>query len=158
VSDLPGWTPSESERSGRGPTARQAFGALGCGVAAGFFMGALVGGFAGERIIGVVIGAPLFLLAGLGFTMKIGQRVRVGILPRIALFVAALAAGFRIAQALSHEVAGPPPQDLGKAVSSPEGISGLILLGVAVVVALYLSLTRFPLVSETSPPAEGAAS
>jgi MFS family permease len=147
VSDLPGWVPSESERTGRGPTARKAWAALGSALAGAFFVGALVSGWIGDRIIAVIIGAPIFLLASAGFLLSMGERVRVGVLPRLTLFALAAGAGFQLSQAMSYEITGPPPQDLGKAVSSVEGISGGIVLVLAILVGLYLSFREFPLVA-----------
>jgi MFS family permease len=162
VSDLPGWVPSKSERTGRGPTARKAWAALGSAVGGAFFVGALVSGWVGDRIIAVIIGAPIFLLASVGFLVSMGERVRVGVLPRLVLFGLAAGAGFQLSQALSYDITGPPPQDLGKAVSSVQGISGAILLVLAVLVALYFSFREFPLVAraaaspETDPPGSSA--
>lgn len=150
MSDVPGWVPSESERVGRGPTVRQAWGALGCAVGGGFFAGTLVSGLAEERIIAVIIGAPIFLLASGGLLLTMGQRVRVSALLRLALFLVSAGAGFRVAQALDYDITGPPPQDLGLAVSSPEGISALILLALAILLGLYFSFRRFPLKARTA--------
>ena len=151
MSDPAVWVPSESERTGRGPTARKAWGAFGCGLAGAFFLGLLVTGSAGERFIAVIIGMPIFLLAGAGLLAGMGERVKIGVLPRLALYGFSVGAGFQIARALDYEVTGPPPQDLGLALSSTYGISGLILLGLAVATALWFSLHRFPLAATPEP-------
>lgn len=138
----PGWTPRPSKAAGIGPAAWKPWAALGCGVAGGFFIGVLVTGSAGDNFVEILLAIPLLVAGCAAFLLNMGERGVAPVFPRVVLFGLAVAAGFRIGGALSYEVAGHPPQDLGRAASSAEGISAAILLAVGVAVALYLSLRR----------------
>ncbi|HEX2030853.1 MAG TPA: hypothetical protein VHL78_05565 [Actinomycetota bacterium] len=136
----PGWTPRPSRAASIGPARWKPWAALGCGVAGGFFIGVLASGSAGNNFVEILLTLPLLLGGCAAFLLNMGGAADVPVLPRLVLFPLAVSAGFRVGGALSYEVAGPPPQDLGKAASSPEGISAAILLGLSIAVALYLSL------------------
>jgi cell shape-determining protein MreD len=151
VSQPIGWVPSEVERTGRAPTGRKAWAAFGCGIAGGFFLGALIDWDSeayGGRVIGVIVAMPLFLLASFGLVIQIRQRVRASVVSCLALLAASIGAGFQWARAMSYEITGPPPQDMSKAVESSYGRSAMVLLPIAIAVAVYFSLRHFPVRAE----------
>lgn len=134
----PGWTPRPTKAESIGPAPWKPWAALGCGVAGGFLAAVVFYDSAGDSLLEAVLTFPVLVAGCAAFLFNLGRR-ELPVLPRVLLFVVAVGGGYRMGGALSYEVAGPPPQDLGKAASSPEGISAAILLGLGLAFAVYLS-------------------
>lgn len=124
----------------RGRAVGLAWGTLGCALGGGFMLGAAIGGFAEDRIIGVIIGAVLFPLAGAGLATQIAPFFS-GV-TRAALFLSSYVGGLLVG------LGGKEGADLRGAdqISAWFGSiltkAGLVLLAVAIVMALVLTFRR----------------
>ncbi|MEX1046247.1 MAG: hypothetical protein WD757_07175 [Actinomycetota bacterium] len=124
----------------RGRAVGQAWGVFGCALGGGFMLGAAMGGFAEERIIGVIIGAVLFPLAGAGFAIQIAPFFSG--LSRAALFLTAYVGGLLVGLGGKEGADLRGSDQISAWFGSIFTKAGLVLLVVAVVIALVFTFRR----------------
>ena len=122
----------------------------GLGIFGGLLWGALIGGGFGwgvENIAGVieaVSGGVLCVLGAWAFAKRIGRRVRLSRVVRWGLATLAIIGGVFAGLKAAPDIADEGPDDFSTFLEPGIGLTALILVVCALVLATILSLRRFP--------------
>lgn len=137
-----------------GPPSKRAAGftwaVAGFGLFGGMLWGALIGGGFGwgiENIAGVIeaaSGGVVCVLGAWAFAKRIGRRVHLSGMVRWGLATLAIIGGVFLGLHAAPGIADEGPDDLSTFLEPGTGLTGLILVVCALVMATILSLRRFP--------------
>lgn len=128
----------------RGRAVALFWGAFGAALAGGFFLGATVGGWAEENIIGTIVGSILFPLASVGWLIQLGAGGAAGIVPRAALFLATWVGGLLVGFGARAGADERGAAQIEAWIGTAEARVGLVLLVAGLVITAALSLRRPP--------------